>query len=108
ARRAVAQRERDGRQRDSRVTEERRPLLSQLDGRAAVGNVDVAETQARDRLLVDERAMGRGAEPPEEVHLDRGAGLPVAADLGSVEHQRQARVANVAAAEPAVDLAIRW
>src|SRR5262249_39029008 len=49
---------------------------------------------------------GRAAEASEEIHLDRSAGLPGADDLGSVEHQRQARVANVAAAEPAVNLAV--
>src|SRR5262249_32013829 len=67
--------------------------------------VEEAEAEARNLLLPAEST--RAVVPAEEVRLDGRVDLPFADDVGPVEDHRQSRLADVAAAEPAVGLAVR-
>src|SRR5256886_6211275 len=85
--RTKAHRKRDVRQRDGNerggFAEQRRPVLSDAEGSAAVREVHERVTDAELRLLVPER--GHTVESSEEVSLDRCPWRPLAPHRRGVE-----------------------
>ncbi len=93
-------RQRDGDERGG-FAEQRRPVLSDAEGGAAVREVHERVTDAELRLLVAER--GHAIEGAEEVGFDRSPRRPLTQHRCGVEGEVDAGVPDVAVEDPLVD-----
>jgi hypothetical protein len=100
---AVAERERDVRERSRHVVDREHeiPLLADANAAAGVGvgDVHVGLAQPRGRLLA--AVTARAVEAAEEVHLDAAAAAPRFVELRAGEVEPETRVAHVETAQRA-------